>query len=88
MDEQALKDKIKRVLMDELGVAEDRVTPDAKLIDDLGVVDRGLGFVELSIRLEQEFGVALPDDEMDQVHTVAELYQCVIRNLPEDASLQ
>lgn len=87
MDEQALKSKIKLVLMDELGVAEDKVTPDAKLIEDLGVVDRALGFVELSIRLEQEFGSALPDDEMDQVHTVAELYQCVIRNTPEDVSL-
>jgi acyl carrier protein len=38
--------------------------------------------------MEQEFGVALPDDEMDQVDTVEDLYQCVIRNTPEDVSLQ
>jgi len=68
--------RVNRVLMDELGVAEAQVTPRASLVADLGMSDYTL---ELAIRLEEEFGIAIPNADMDQVQTVADLYQCVTR---------
>jgi acyl carrier protein len=73
--------RVKRVLMDEFGVAEDKVTPDALLIEDLGMGDGQLNVVEFTIRMEEEFGISLPDDLMDHVKTVRDLTQCVIRHL-------
>lgn len=73
--------RVKQVLMDEFGVAEDKVTPDASLIDDLGMGEGQLNVVEFTIRIEEEFGIAIPDDEMDQVKTVRDLTECVIRHL-------
>jgi len=70
--------RVKQVLMDEFGVAEDVVTPEASLIDDLGMNDSDI--VEFTIRLEEEFGIAIPDKDIDHVKTVSDLNQCVIRN--------
>ena len=73
--------RVKQVLMDEFGVAEDKVTPDALLVDDLGMGEGQLNVVEFTIRLEEEFGIALPDDLLAQVKTVRDLTQCIIRHL-------
>lgn len=70
--------RVKQVLMDEFGVDEDEVTPEASLFDDLGMNETQT--VEFTIRLEEEFGIAIPDADIDQVKTVGDVYQCVIRN--------
>lgn len=77
-DQEETELRVKRVLMDEFGLDDDEVTPEATLIDDLGMNDNYR--VELSIRLEEEFGIAIPDEDIDQVQTVKDLYQCVIRH--------
>lgn len=56
------------ILIDQLGVDEHAITPDASLVHDLGADE--LDLVELAIASEEEFGIALDDDKVDKVKTV------------------
>ncbi|MFQ6608138.1 MAG: acyl carrier protein [Fidelibacterota bacterium] len=61
-------DKVKDVIMDKLGVEEDKITPEASFIDDLGA--DSLDTVELIMQLEEEFGLEIPDEEAEKLTTV------------------
>ena len=54
-------DKVKDVIMDKLGVEEDKITSEASFIDDLGA--DSLDTVELIMQLEEEFGLEIPDEK-------------------------
>ena len=60
--------KVKKIVVDHLGVDEAKVTPDAKFIDDLGA--DSLDTVELVMAFEEEFGVEIPDDAAETIITV------------------
>ena len=53
-------DKIKKIVVEQLGVDESEVTPEASFIDDLGA--DSLDIVELIMAMEDEFGIEIPDD--------------------------
>ena len=61
-------DKVKKIVVDQLGVSEDQVTPEAKFIEDLGA--DSLDLVELVMALEEEFGEDIPDEDAEKLTTV------------------
>jgi acyl carrier protein len=66
----AIADKVKKIIVEQLGVSEDQVTPEAKLIEDLGA--DSLDTVELVMALEEEFGADIPDEEAEKINTVGD----------------
>ena len=63
-------DRVKKVVVEQLDVAEDEVTPNASFVDDLGA--DSLDVVELVMGLEEEFDVEIPDEEAERITTVQE----------------
>ncbi|HAD36146.1 MAG TPA: acyl carrier protein [Gammaproteobacteria bacterium] len=63
-----IEDRVKKIVVEQLGVAEDQVTPDASFVDDLGA--DSLDTVELVMALEEEFDAEIPDDEAEKITTV------------------
>jgi acyl carrier protein len=61
-------EKIKKIIVDELGADAAKVTPEAKFIEDLGA--DSLATVELLMSFEKEFGVEIPDEEAQKIKTV------------------
>ena len=60
--------KIVEIVIDKLGVDANKVTPEAKFIDDLGA--DSLDTVELIMQFEEEFGIEIPDDAAETIQTV------------------
>ena len=63
-----IQDKIKQIIVDELGVDEAEVTENARFIEDLGA--DSLDLVELVMRFEEEFGIEIPDEDAEKITTV------------------
>ncbi len=61
-------EKVIEVVIDKLGVEEDKIVPDASFIDDLGA--DSLDTVELIMQLEEEFGIEIPDEDAEKITTV------------------
>jgi acyl carrier protein len=66
----SVAEKVKEIVVEQLGVSEDQVTPDAKFIEDLGA--DSLDQVELVMALEEEFGSDIPDEDAEKLTTVGE----------------
>ena len=64
-------EKVQEMLADALNIPVSKVTPEAKIIDDLGA--DSLDVVELLSRLEDEFGVTIPDEDVESLKTVADV---------------
>ena len=64
----AVADKVKSIIVEQLGVDEEEVTPDASFVDDLGA--DSLDTVELVMAFEEEFGCEIPDDAAEKILTV------------------
>ncbi|MGD9140594.1 MAG: acyl carrier protein [bacterium] len=60
--------KVKEIIMERLGVSEEKVTPEASFINDLGA--DSLDTVELMMELEEAFGVSIEDEEAEKIQTV------------------
>ena len=61
-------DKVKEVIVDKLGVEEDKIETSSSFVDDLGA--DSLDTVELIMQLEEEFGIEIPDDDAEKITTV------------------
>ncbi len=64
-------DKVKAIIVDQLGVSEDKVTMDASFVDTLGA--DSLDIVELVMAFEEEFSIEIPDDAAEKISTVADV---------------
>jgi len=71
--------KVKQIIVDELGVDENEVTPNARFIDDLGA--DSLDTVELVMRFEEEFGIEIPDEDAEKIQSVRDAYQYIEQHL-------
>ena len=61
-------DRVKKIVIEHLGLEAEKVTEDASFIDDLGA--DSLDIVELVMAFEEEFGVEIPDDAAEKISTV------------------
>ena len=68
MAEKSIEQRVKDIIVEQLGVNADQVTPDAKFIEDLGA--DSLDTVELVMALEEHFGVEIPDEDAEKLRTV------------------
>ena len=66
----SIPDKVKSIIVDQLGVDEEQVIPDASFVDDLGA--DSLDQVELVMALEEEFGLEIPDEDAEKITRVKE----------------
>ena len=64
----ALEDKVKDIIVEQLGVNPEQVTPEASFIEDLGA--DSLDTVELVMAFEEEFGAEIPDEDAGKLTTV------------------
>ena len=66
-------DRVKKIIVEQLGVEESEVTPEASITDDLGA--DSLDQVELVMAFETEFGIDIPDEEAEKIKTVGDAVQ-------------
>jgi len=62
--------KVKEIIVNELGVEQEKVTPEASFVEDLGA--DSLDTVELVMAFEEEFGMEIPDEDAEQLQTVGD----------------
>ncbi len=67
---EPVADRVKKIIVDQLGVEEELVTSEASFVDDLGA--DSLDTVELVMALEEEFGVEIPDEDAEKITRVKE----------------
>jgi len=67
--------KVKEIVVDQLGVDEEDVAPDASFIDDLGA--DSLDIVELIMAFEEEFDIEIPDEDAEKITTVGEAVEYI-----------
>jgi acyl carrier protein len=70
--------KIKQIVVEQLGVKEEDVKPESSFIDDLGA--DSLDTVELVMALEEEFELEIPDEEAEKIRTVQDVIDYVSAN--------
>lgn len=73
MDEIA--DKVKKIVVEHLGIEEDKVTPESSFVDDLGA--DSLDTVELVMAFEEAFNVEIPEDMAEKITTVNEAVEYI-----------
>ena len=71
-------DRVKKIVVEHLGVEQEKVTEDASFIDDLGA--DSLDIVELVMAFEEEFGVEIPDDAAEKISTVKDAIDYIDQN--------
>ncbi len=71
MSDKTNQARIKDIIVEQLGVNEEQVTADAKLMEDLGA--DSLDAVELVMAIEEEFGIEVPDDEAEKLTSLTEI---------------
>ena len=71
-------DKVKEVIIDKLGVEENKITVEASFVDDLGA--DSLDTVELIMELEEEFGIEIPDEDAERLNTVGSIVKYIESN--------
>ncbi|MFL6723304.1 MAG: acyl carrier protein [Sphingomicrobium sp.] len=71
-------DRVKKIVVEHLGVEADKVTEEASFIDDLGA--DSLDIVELVMAFEEEFGVEIPDDAAEKITTVKDAIDYIDSN--------
>ncbi len=64
----AIAERVKGIIVDQLGVDEEEVTQEASFTDDLGA--DSLDIVELVMAFEEEFGIEIPDDDAEKISNV------------------
>jgi acyl carrier protein len=67
----AVSDQVKKIIVEQLGVDEEEVTPDASFVDDLGA--DSLDIVELVMALEEEYDMEISDEEAEKIRTVQDV---------------
>jgi acyl carrier protein len=75
MSEKTIEQRVKDIIVEQLGVKPDQVTPEAKFIEDLGA--DSLDTVELVMALEEEFGQEIPDEEAEKLQSVGEVIKYI-----------
>lgn len=70
-----IHERVKKIIIEQLGVKAEAVTDTASFVDDLGA--DSLDTVELVMALEEEFGVEIPDSEAENIRTVQQAFEYI-----------
>ena len=70
-----ITEKVRDIIVEQLGVNPEQVTPEAKFIEDLGA--DSLDTVELVMAFEEEFGIDVPDEEAEKLQSVGDVVRYV-----------
>ncbi len=73
-----IEQKVKGIVIEQLGVSEEEVKPEASFVDDLGA--DSLDLVELVMALEEEFGQEIPDEDAEKIATVQDAINYISGN--------
>ncbi|NQU16638.1 MAG: acyl carrier protein [Candidatus Saganbacteria bacterium] len=76
MDEAQVLEKVKKVVIEQLGVAEAEVKKESSYVDDLGA--DSLDTVELVMALEEAFGTEIPDEEAEKIKSVGDTVNYIL----------
>ena len=79
MSSEEIFDKVKEIIVEQLGVAENTVTMEASFIDDLGA--DSLDIVELIMALEEEFDLEIPDADAEKIVSVSDVVDYIKKNV-------
>ena len=71
MSDKTIEARVKDIIVDQLGVSADQVTPEAKFVEDLGA--DSLDTVELVMAFEEEFDIEVPDEEAEKLQSVGDV---------------
>ena len=74
-----VEDRVKKIVVEQLGVSEDEVKAESSFVDDLGA--DSLDTVELVMALEEEFDTEIPDEEAEKISTVQSAIDYINNNL-------
>ncbi len=66
----SVEEKVKKIIVEQLGISSDEVTSDAKFVDDLGA--DSLDIVELIMAFEEQFDIEIPDEDAEKIETVGD----------------
>lgn len=75
MSDKSIEDRVKDIIVDQLGVNAEQVNPEAKFIEDLGA--DSLDTVELVMAFEEEFEIEVPDEEAEKLQSVGDVIKYV-----------
>lgn len=75
MAEKSIEDKVKDIIVEQLSVNPEQVTPEAKFIEDLGA--DSLDVVELVMAFEEQFSVEVPDEDAEKLLTVGDVIKYI-----------
>ncbi|MCS7048978.1 MAG: acyl carrier protein [Verrucomicrobiae bacterium] len=75
MAEKSIAERVKEIIVEQLGVNPEKVTPEAKILDDLGA--DSLDTVELVMAFEEEFGAEIPDEDAEKLQTVGDVIKYI-----------
>ena len=78
MSNSNIEERVKKIIVDMLGVKPEDVVPEASFVDDLGA--DSLDTVELVMALEEEFGTDIPDEEAEKINTVQAAIDYIINH--------
>ena len=78
-DNKEVFDKVKKIIVEHLGVEEDKIVTTAAFVDDLGA--DSLDQVELVMAFEEEFGIEIPDDAAEKIDTVGSAVKHISENI-------
>ena len=71
----SVEERVKQIIVEQLGVDEGEVTPTASFVDDLGA--DSLDTVELVMAFEENFGIEIPDEDAEKIATVKDAVDCI-----------
>ncbi len=77
----SIEQRVKDIIVEQLGVEEDEVSPEASFIDDLGA--DSLDTVELVMAFEEEFNIEIPDEDAEGISTVQDAIDYIKANVKE-----
>lgn len=75
-------ERLKKIVVEQLGVDEEQVTPDASITDDLGA--DSLDRVELVMAIEQEFNIEISDEDAEKIETIQDAVNYVQKRVEEE----
>ncbi len=79
MSEQSVEERVSNIVCDQLGTSRDKISLETSFINDLGA--DSLDTVELVMEFEDEFGINIPDEDAEKIHTVGDAVKYIQEKL-------